>query len=157
MKLSLGEQGITFLETMIALVIIGSLLIGLYGLLESGMAMYQANDAYLELMQQMRFAMLTLGKDIRRANSISFNVIKKELTINFSNGSKKYGLDRKDVYGPSGLSGQQLWGTTKNNPLASYISDFNIIQKDKLVTVILEAKVPKGKILTLQSNFTMRN
>jgi prepilin-type N-terminal cleavage/methylation domain-containing protein len=157
MRMMLDEQGLTFLEIMVSVVIIGLLIVALYGLLDGGMAMYQTSDAHLELLQQMRLAMEAIGRDIRRASSVSFNPNNNELTINLPEGPQKYGLDNEDIYGPSGLKGQQLWVTTKNNPLASYLSDFKATKENKLVTIILKAQTPKGNLLTLQSSFTLRN
>jgi prepilin-type N-terminal cleavage/methylation domain-containing protein len=151
------ERGLTFVEMMVSITIFSILIISLYGLLESGMSMFQFSDSHLEQMQNMRVAMESIGRDIRKAKSVDFNSTNKELTIRFQTGTEKYGLGNESTYGPSGLNGKKLWITTTSNPLASYLTDFNVTIVNNLVTVKLTATSPKGKLLTLENSFALRN
>lgn len=154
----LKEEGLTFLEVMISVTIFGLLIAPLYSLLAGGMALYQISDAQLEQLQNMRVAMESLGRDIREANSITFDKKTNRLTIVFSDGnSKQYGLDSESIYSPSGLKGKKLWKGAVWNPLASYLSGFEVTSIGKLVTVKLTATSPKGRILTLENKFVLRN
>lgn len=153
-----NEQGLTFLEVMVSVTILGIMVVTLYGLLDGSIVMFQTTDAHLELIQNMRIAMESLGRDIREANEISFELRKNELTIFLpDNKIEKYGLSSENIYGPSGLRGKKLWRTTESNPIASYLTHFEVINSGNLVTVNLIATSPKGRVLTLVNKFALRN
>lgn len=151
-----GESGLTFVEMMVSVTIFSLLILALYGLLDGGMAMYQTSDAHLEQMQNMRIAMETLGRDIREAKSIDFK--NNQLTLTLPNNQRlMYGLGDENIYGPSGLKGKKLWKSAPSSPIASYLTSFEVNAADKLVTVKLTASSPKGRVLTLENTFTLRN
>jgi prepilin-type N-terminal cleavage/methylation domain-containing protein len=154
----LNEQGLTFLEMMVSVTILGMMILALYGIIDSSMAMFRTSDAHLEQIQNMRVAMESLGRDLREATAISFELRKNELTIYLpDNKTEKYGLASESIYGPSGLKGKKLWKTTESNPIASYLTHFEVINSGKLVTVKFKATSPKGRIITLENKFALRN
>ena len=152
-----GDEGITFLEVMIAVTIFSILITSLYGLFDGGLTMYRTSDAHLEQMQNMRVAMESLGRDLREATSIDFNPSKNELTVYLPGKTEKYGLETDNIYGPSNLKGKKLWKTTASNPLASYLDEFEVVRSGNLVTVTLSAVSPKGRRIALENKFALRN
>ncbi len=89
----LNEQGLTFLEMMVSVTILGMMILALYGIIDSSMAMFRTSDAHLEQIQNMRVAMESLGRDLREATAISFELRKNELTIYLpDNKTEKYGV-----------------------------------------------------------------
>lgn len=151
------EKGLTFVEIMVAVAILAFLFTAIFGLLETGMTLFAKSDAHLDQVQNMRVAMETLARDLRKAEQVSFNSAAKVLVITFPGGSETYGLGTEAIYGPSGLRGKKLWRATASNPIASYLADFEVIVNANLAEVTLKAITPEDKIILLKNSFTLRN
>lgn len=154
--MNMGSNGYTLVEALVSIALLSFILLGVYGVLQTGNAVTTNDNALLEMQQQARNAMDRIVRDVRASSTQTITVVdadsdKISFTTPNATGIQYYrsGTDLVREY-PS--------GTTQN--VASSIAHLKFTLSGALLNINLRADKPiYGKTIpfSLVENVRLRN
>ena len=142
-------RGFTFIELMVSISILGLVMAGVGGLLDSG----------------LRLAMERITRDIRAASEVTSNSDGEKIELILP-GNKviRYYLVTQSLWGPGGLTGKVLErkeGTKQAEPVANYLKLVEFTYEPngtdcEKVNVLLRMELPSGELLEIFTGAVLR-
>ncbi|WP_290764467.1 PilW family protein [Halanaerobium sp.] len=154
MKAHNNEQGVTLVELMVAIAIIGVVIAAIYMSYFTAVRVFGFNQDKVEFHREHRLIIETIGKYIRSANEININ--STELLIKYDSSTKKVKLykDENTNYFYIDNNPDDSGGERKVTQLS--LSDLNFSKVDELISIKITLNNDNGDNYTFEEKFHPR-